>query len=245
MPKTNTDTFYINTWRVLCADTKTQPRQTANQLLELDTKPPRQILKDTPRSLVKVYEFQNTLVVSKTPREKDRRKWIRLTTLWRKAEAFSTFHNTLVLARTGINVAKPVMAFEKRRFGMVVESRIFYEFAKGSPCTPEDWPDVVKTLLSIHKTNRVHADANIENFIRTQSGITVLDTHTKPALFGELSRKYDFVLLVKSCPGLKSCLPFKTTNVFFVAALCVNRLIRFWRQLKRGVRNLKNPNRSS
>lgn len=126
-----------------------------------------------------------------------------------------------LLRSIGINTTKPVMAAEKRTFGMVTDSWLVYEYLQGENCLGKKnlYPEVVKLLKKIHDNGYLHNDPQIRNFMANENGIFVIDSNpTKPTL-GALSKTFEYNYLAKSAPGIvkyfgsiKNSLLYKTTG---------------------------------
>ena len=105
-----------------------------DKIIAKESIPSQKELKNTRRSLVLLVRAAGQKAVLKCPREKNTRQWIRFTTLYRKGEAFKAIYNMDKLKNLGIKSNRPLMAMEKRRWGMVVDSWFVYTYEEGRGC---------------------------------------------------------------------------------------------------------------
>lgn len=162
-------------------------------------------LKQHHRSLVYHIEANGKAYVLKIPLEKNKRWWIRFTTLFRDGEAFKNIKGMLKYEELGLHTTKPVMAAEKRVSGMVTDSWLLYEYLDGKPCLDHEeyYPLVIDELKLIHKQGYLHGDPQIRNFLFKEGKIYVIDSNPKPVGLTGFSRAYEFAYLRKSAPGIE------------------------------------------
>ena len=158
-------------------------------------------LKDSTRSMVYQIMINEQLLILKEPVEKNRRKWIRFTTLLRKPEALQSCLSMLNLQDIGISTNEPLVVVEKHNNGMVVDSWYLCSYVKGSVCTEESYPAVVNTLKKIHESGYLHGDPQIRNFLTNQTKIHVIDAKLKKA-WNPVAKKMELVYLNKSALGI-------------------------------------------
>ncbi|UII28818.1 hypothetical protein LVD15_10445 [Fulvivirga maritima] len=167
----------------------------------------RGTLKKNHRSKVRVVKIGDQKYVLKIPREKNKKKWIRFTTLFRDGEAFKNIKGMLTYQKIGIPSTKPVMAAEKRQKGMVVDSWLLYEYLDGQPCLDNEplYPRVIDKLQQIHNKGYLHGDSQIRNFLyeAEEDEVYVIDSNPKPAGLFNFSKAYEFAYLRKSAPGIE------------------------------------------
>jgi tRNA A-37 threonylcarbamoyl transferase component Bud32 len=162
------------------------------------------ILKDTSRSSVKRIQINNKDLTLKIPYEKNNRLWIRFLTWFRIGEAFKNIYGMQKLATHGIPSTIPVLAAERRKMGMVVDSWLLYEYLEGQSCLdrPETYPKVVQMLKQIHAEKLLHGDPQIRNFITHKDQLLVIDANPKDSK-SRFSRAYEFAYLRKSAPDIE------------------------------------------
>ncbi|WP_157493904.1 lipopolysaccharide core heptose(II) kinase RfaY [Fulvivirga imtechensis] len=163
-------------------------------------------LKEHHRSDVYKIEINKQEYVLKTPKEKNKKWWIRFTTLFRDGEAFKNIKGMFKYEELGLHTTKPVMAAEKRKLGMVTDSWLLYEFLDGESCLDREefYPMVVKELKLIHSKGYLHGDPQIRNFLHRSSQIYVIDSNPKRVGVTGFSRAYEFAYLRKSAPGIEA-----------------------------------------
>jgi heptose II phosphotransferase len=204
-----------------------------------------QILRDDQRSFVGILDDDSFggggRIVAKSPREKDRRWGTRLTSLAGSSQAFRTLRAIAALEDAGVPTPPGLLALERRRSGMVVESWLFTRWIDGVPCTAADVPDVITLLGRMHRAGWVHGDAHIQNFIREPGGVVILDPSPHRKRWGGISAAYDLILLRNSRPDVEAAFArampeaARRSAAFRIADL-YDGWIHAWRALKRSVR---------
>ncbi len=196
-----------NGWRLLMHDNLSheQAKTLYNKIIAKDYNV-RQKLKDNHRSSVLKIELEGLDLVLKVPKEKNKRLWIRFLTWFRLGEAFKNLAGMGQLWDNEIKTTKPIMAAEKRKNGMVVDSWLTYEFLAGESCLekPEQFSQVVATLKKMHARNLLHGDPQIRNFICAANDIYVIDSnpvHTR----NWFKKAYEWAYLRRSSPEIESC----------------------------------------
>lgn len=89
-------------------------------------------------------------VVAKQPKNKNGAYWSRLLSLIRNGEARQTFLALLRFEQLDITAGEPLLLLEKRRFGMIVDSWVVYQYLGGEPSGVEQLPQVIEILRTIH-----------------------------------------------------------------------------------------------
>ncbi len=196
-------------------------------------------LKNNKRSLVVLVTHLGKKFILKSPLEKNRRKWIRFTTLFRNGESFKTILNMEKLNNMGIKTNKPVMAAEKRVFGMVFDSWILFEYEEGERCTEENYALAVKKLKEIHAKNILHGDPQIRNFLYNGKEVITIDCNPKRILLGKISKAYEYIYLEKSAKGIDKHFNFSKDTLSYKIAQKYSDLYWSWRRLKKKIRRKK------
>jgi len=196
-------------------------------------------LKNNKRSLVLLVNYMGKKYVLKSPREKNRRKWIRFATLFRKGEAFKTIINMEKLNNMGIKTNIPVMAIEKRVFGMVFDSWIVYEYFDSQQCKENTFSLVVQQLKKIHSKNMLHGDPQIKNFLYDGNEVITIDCNPKRIRFGEISKAFEYLYLEKSAPGIAKYFDISTETMSYKIAQKYSDLYWSWRRFKKKIRKKK------
>jgi lipopolysaccharide heptosyltransferase II len=196
-------------------------------------------LKDNQRSRVLIVDCNGRRAVFKIPREKNTRKWIRFTTLYRQGEAFKTIRSLEKLARMGIRTNVPMAAAEKRRFGMVVDSWMLYAYSEGRVCREADYPLVVEKVEQIHKKRILHGDAQINNFLIQNGRVFTIDCNPRKPLFGDISRYVEYFYLKRSAPGIEKYFNPAVKSFSYRIAEMYSRAYWHWRDFKKKKRQRK------
>lgn len=162
-------------------------------------------LKKHHRSLVYQIKIAGKLYVLKIPSEKNKRWWIRFTTLLRTGEAFKNIKGMLRYRELGLCSTTPVIAAEKRTSGMVTDSWLLYEYLDGEPCLGHEdyYPLVIDELKRIHSKGYLHGDSQIRNFLYKNGKIYIIDSNPG-RVTSAFSRAYEFAYLRKSAPGIEN-----------------------------------------
>lgn len=194
----------------------------------------KKTLKDSTRSMVYQISIDHELLIFKQPVEKNSRKWIRFTTLMRKSEALQSCLSMLHLHKIGVQTNIPIVVLEKRKMGMVVDSWYICSYVDGGSCNELDIPEVIDTLNVIHKAGYLHGDAQIKNFLKTQSGIQVIDTKLSNA-WNSIQKNLEFVYLNNSINGLSRYID-KSTIGYKIAQFIMNDVQKGFRTFKQKIR---------
>jgi heptose II phosphotransferase len=152
-------------------------------------------LKDDKRSFVRLGEINGTQVVAKQPRDKNRRKWSRLLSLVRDGEAYKSAKTLVEFEALGIPSLTPLAVLEKRRYGMIMDSWIIYQYREGNPVELEQIDQVLALLKTLHQSGYRHDDPNLLNFLMGKDQqVFLIDCKGRPRI-GRFSDYYDYFLL--------------------------------------------------
>lgn len=190
------------------------------------------VLKDSPRSLVKLIRYQEKNLVHKVPKEKNKKFFNRFTTLYRKGEAFRSLESLNKLKQLNILGNTPLFAVEKRKFGMIIDSYLVYEYLEGKKVLEKDIPDVICCLNKIHATKYIHGDSQKRNFLKLQDNIAVIDASPKKKIFMNFWKMYELIYLKASISGGENhFIKFKKHKTYKLAR-CVHLVVISWRRFK-------------
>jgi thiamine kinase-like enzyme len=193
-------------------------------------------IKNNKRSLVLIVSLMGKKFILKSPLEKNRRKWIRFTTLFRNGEAFKTILNMERLNNMGIKTNNPTMAIEKRVFGMVCDSWMLFEYEEGEPCAEEHYALAVQKLKEIHAKDILHGDPQIRNFLYNGKEIITIDCNPKRIWLGNISKAYEYIYLEKSAEGIDKHFTFSRDTLSYRIAKKYSILYWSWRRIKKKIR---------
>ena len=190
-------------------------------------------VKNNKRSLVLLIHYLGKQIILKSPREKNLRKWIRFTTLFRKGEAFKSILNMEKLNNMGIRTNIPLMAIEKRVLGMVFDSWILYEYEEGDRCDENNYFKVVEKLKEIHAKNILHGDPQIRNFLYNGKEIITIDCNPKRVFLGNVSKVYEFLYLEESAEDINKYFNLSKDMLSYKIARKYSEIYWVWRRFKK------------
>ncbi len=193
-------------------------------------------VKNNKRSLVLIVQYIDQALILKSPKEKNTRKWIRFTTLFRKGESFKSILNMEKLNNIGIKTNIPLMAIEKRVLGMVVDSWILYKYEEGDRCDESNYFKVVEKLKEIHTKNILHGDPQIRNFLYNGKEIITIDCNPRKVLLGNVSKVYEYLYLEKSAKGIDKYFDLSKGRLSYKIAKKYSDLYWAWRRFKKKIR---------
>lgn len=156
------------------------------------------VLKDDKRSLVKIIEVNGEKYVLKIPKEKNTRKWQRFINIFRGSDSFRNYETMNKLEEIGVNSTKAVFAAEKRN-PFVTDSFLIMEVLEGEIIQSEDYPRVMNELNNIHSKGYLHGDSQIQNFMKKDNAIYMIDLRLQRNIYGKIGEMYEFIYLRESC----------------------------------------------
>ncbi len=169
----------------------------SDKVLELLSTPATEVLRNHHRSIVEKKQFDSIDHVVKQPNNKNRSLWIRFTTLYRDSEALRDLKSQLLLDQLDIPTVSPVAALEKRKFGMVIDSRIIYRFRTGDEITEQHYPQMIKIMGILHKNGYLHDDPHSNNFLQSADEVFVIDCKPKKNYFFGLGIAHNNICLAR------------------------------------------------
>lgn len=162
----------------------------------------QKVLKDSSRSYVALLKLDSKQYIYKQPREKNTRKWQRFLSYFRGSESrreglqMQEIENNLFLG------PKFRYAYEKKRFGMVFDSYLLYDYIEGKEATQADATKVLDCLQHIHQKGFLHGDSQISNFLCKEDAVYLIDSKFHRNHYGALGRAYEIYYLELSCPDI-------------------------------------------
>ena len=166
-------------------------------ILQINAEQPELVLRDHHRSQVNKIKLQGASFVVKTPNNKNKSLWIQFTTLYRDSEVLKDLKSQILLNNLNINTVKPVAALEIRRFGMVVDSRIIYQFKKGSEISIKHYPAMISIMNTLHRNGYLHDDAHTKNFLQENDQVFAIDCKPRNNLFGQPGIAHNYITLAR------------------------------------------------
>ncbi|SFR85333.1 heptose II phosphotransferase [Marinobacter daqiaonensis] len=198
----------------------------------------QRVFKDHARTLSVRVDFDQKDLLLKVPRARNRRGWERMLTLFRSSEGLRTFQNLKRIRQLGFFAPTPVLAAEKRRFGMVTDSLVCYEFAEGRPAADEDAPQVLEALRELHSLGAIRTDPQPANFLISDDRVIFIDFRLKiPRILGSLRTDLELAKFLRVFPAARHHLPqAKMRSASFRRAEWLERRIHQFREQRRALK---------
>lgn len=160
-----------------------------------------QVFRDNWRTLSAQVRFQNTPLLLKVPRARNRRLWERLLTLFRGSDALRIFHHLALMSSLGLSAPEPVMAGEKRKAGFVTDAFVCYRYVEGRRAEPRDADRVLDKLRQLHRLGYLRTDAQLANFLIRGDDVVFIDFRLKrPRFLPGLQKARELDRFLRSCP---------------------------------------------
>lgn len=192
------------------------------------------VFRDNWRTLSARVRFQNESLLLKVPRARNGRRWERFLTLFRGSDALRTFQHLQQLSSMGFSTPDPVLACERRRNGVVVDSFVCYRFVEGRPASSEDACKVLAVLRALHQRGYLRSDAQLANFVVAEDKVTFIDFRLKkPWLLPRLQKARELDRFLRSCPDARRFLSSAEASSRWL------RVASFLENVGFGFRNLK------
>lgn len=155
-----------------------------------------QTLKDTKRNYVAIIKINNIKYILKELRSEIIIPQRKIQTLVKKGEALTTLINGLEAIDEGlIELVKPLIALVKRG-KMIEKSFILMEYIEGKILkNTKDIIEVIEVTKKFHNLGRYHGDLNTSNFLRTETGLRIVDTQMKKEKKLWFKRSNDILIL--------------------------------------------------
>lgn len=150
--------------------------------------------KDTERNFVASIEINGKIYILKSPKAETVIPMRKIQTSFKNGEALETLINMAEHEKNGIDFFITPLAVIVKKGIFIKESFILVEFIEGEkPRTLEFIDEIVKITNKMHSLGIYHGDLNASNFIRTPSGIKVIDTQGRKDSFSNFKRAYDYL----------------------------------------------------
>ena len=198
-------------------------------------------IKDTKRNYVVLIEWRGKEYVLKAPRNEFRIPQRKFFTLFKRGESLNTLINinTLIEKYGFFELAKPLLALNRRKFGFIVESYFVMEYFSGK-ANIGSMEKIIETGKKLHSLGRYHGDFNPSNFLFEDGEIKVIDTQAKKMLFGKYRAHYDMITM-KMDSYHEMEYPYKKGfwyfTAFFIKKLKRNKIIENIKKNKKILRD--------
>ena len=167
-----------------------------------------EVFKDDRQTFSALICLDGDAYVLKIPRDRNNRRWQRLLSVFRASDAVRHYHSMARLQELGLSGPEPVIAVEKRRWGMVIDSRLLYRFREGRKATREDGPLILPHLLALHDAGFLRNDPHAKNYLIDDGEVVFIDFRlTKPLLLRRFRLRRELALFLKTSPSAWHHLP--------------------------------------
>ena len=194
------------------------------------------VFKDDQRSKVSLFEFNGEKLVFKVPREKNSRRWQQFLSFFRGSESYREYKQAKKINNAGFKTYKPILAYEKRKNGMVIDSYFICEYLEGKTGAIEDLEKIKNELDKIHNRGYLHGDSQLVNFIITNVHIYIIDSKFRRNIFGKFGRSYEYIYLEESCHRE---IEYDKESIYYKVAKLLNNLLHLKGKIKKKIRRQK------
>lgn len=188
------------------------------------------VFKDDNRSKVSLFTFQGEKLVFKVPREKNSRKWQRLLSIFRGSESYREFRQAEKIYKAGLLTYKPILAFEKRKYGFVVDSYFICEYLSGETGSIKHLEIIKNELDKIHNLGYLHGDSQLVNFIIDNRYVYIIDSKFSKNKYGKFGDRYEYIYLEESCP---KDVEYEKNDIYYKGAKGFNSLLHWWGRIRK------------
>lgn len=176
-------------------------------------------------------------LIYKEPLFRNHSFWERLRSLilFRDSYAFRSFDSHIKALELGFKTAKPILAIEKRKFGVVVDSIFLYEYIAGRAGNNQDFEILAPIMIELYNQRYIRGDAKADNFLIKDNEAYLIDfILEKPILFQKLRVQMEFWKFCGYFPETLNRLPAEEANSFGL------KLAKFIRKTLHKFRDFKN-----
>lgn len=152
--------------------------------------------KNTERNYVAKIEINGKFYVLKSPKAETVIPQRKIQTILKKGEGLTSFINIDKAKKLGLNFFIEPLAVMVKRGLFLEESFIIMDYIEGENIkTNQDIDIIMEIVKKIHEKGIYHGDLNTSNFIKTKSGIKIIDTQAKSEKKWHFKRAYDILTL--------------------------------------------------
>ena len=175
-----------NGYKIVSNINKVKAREIVHGLLSENLTFPT-ILKDHRNSFVGIVQLEDKPCIIKVPLGRNKRLWERFLTLFRPSDAYRCYFSMMKLRSLGLRCPEPILAAQRRRFGVVVDSFFIYELQEGEAASSADLNLISKEMIKLHESGYIRSDPKPVNFIKNNDEIYFIDFRLKkPIVFPTL-----------------------------------------------------------
>lgn len=152
--------------------------------------------KNTERNYVAKIEIDKKFYVLKSPKAETVIPQRKVQTILKKGEGLTSFKNIDYAKSIGLDFFIEPLAVMVKKGIFLQESFILMEYVDGKLIrTVEDIDIIMDMVKKIHEKGIYHGDLNTSNFIKTKSGIKIIDTQAKREKLWHFKRAYDILTM--------------------------------------------------
>ena len=192
------------------------------------------VFKDDQRSKVSLFEFGGEKLVFKVPREKNSKKWQRFLSIFRGSESYREYKQAEKINNAGFKTYTPILAYEKKENGMIVDSYFICEYLEGETGNITHLDRVKKELERIHHRGYLHGDSQLVNFIIDGIHIYIIDSKFRRNIYGGFGASYEYIYLEESC---HQEIEYDKVGIYYKGAKLLNNLLHMKGKIKKKIRS--------
>ncbi|MCK5779547.1 MAG: lipopolysaccharide biosynthesis protein [Psychrilyobacter sp.] len=191
------------------------------------------VFKDDQRSKVSLFDFYGKKLVFKVPREKNSRRWQRFLSIFRGSESYREYKQAEKINNIGLRTYQPILAFEKRKFGFVVDSYFICEYLEGETGSFKYLSRIKDELDKIHSLGYLHGDSQLVNFIIDDRHTYLIDSKFRRNIWRKFGRSYEYIYLEESCHRE---IEYEKKNIYYKVAKLLNNMLHLKGNIKNKIR---------
>ena len=199
-----------------------------------------EIFKDNAHSYVAHIVINHQCFVLKIHRSRNNNGWHRFLTLFKDGESLRRFKSMVRLQELGFKTPEPVLAAEKRNWGMVTYDCLLYRFATGEQGDCRHSHLIVSELINLHHLGYLRRDAHAKNFLINGENVVFIDFRLKnPLFFRKLRLRAETSKYLKNCPVAVKYIPQQILHSqFFRFGVRLERVFSFLKKSRRHIKRL-------
>lgn len=188
-------------------------------------------------SQIKIKDFDN--IIFKIPRNRNSRLGERFLTLFRGSDSFRIIKSLNKINELGLNAPGPILAVQKRKFGMVVDSFYAYKFVEGREATDDNLPEVLKSLQILYSKGYIRSDPKLTNFLNKDDQVYFIDFRLKrPAVFKKLFIMINLCKFLQAEQKTIGLIDDKLKNsILFKTAFFLNDIKSTYKKTRRNIKS--------